>query len=247
MQTLMIPFTPRYFVLTACALLTVVLFVISLESLKAFEIVIIPLLIFGALTLVGIRDLTQKRHAVLRNYPISAHLRFLLESIRPEMRQYFFESEKDGTPFSRDAAGAGLSARQDRSRQASVRHPVQRLPGWLRVGAPLDRAEADRDGEVSHHRRRAGLQEALFGVGLQHLGDELRLAQRQRDPRAERRRQEGQFRARHRRGRRQPVPQGNRRRPDLGDRLRLFRLPHARRQVRSGEVRQASPRTTRSR
>jgi glutamate synthase domain-containing protein 2 len=103
MQTLMIPFTPRYFVLTACALLTVILFVIGLESLKALEIVLIPLLIFGALTLVGIRDMFQKRHAVLRNYPISAHLRFFFESIRPEMRQYFFESEKDGTPFSRDA------------------------------------------------------------------------------------------------------------------------------------------------
>jgi len=38
----------------------------------------------------------------LRNYPISAHMRFLLEEIRPEMRQYFFESEKDGMPFSRD-------------------------------------------------------------------------------------------------------------------------------------------------
>lgn len=103
MQTLLIPFTPRYFVLTTCAVLTVVLFLISLESFKAFEIVIIPLLLFGGLTLLGIRDLLQKRHAVLRNYPISAHLRFLLESIRPEMRQYFFESEKDGTPFSRDA------------------------------------------------------------------------------------------------------------------------------------------------
>jgi glutamate synthase domain-containing protein 2 len=103
MQTLMIPFTPRYFILTTCALLTVILFAIGLESLKALEIVIVPLVLFGALTLLGIRDLLQKRHAVLRNYPISAHMRFLFESIRPEMRQYFFESEKDGTPFSRDA------------------------------------------------------------------------------------------------------------------------------------------------
>lgn len=103
MQTLMIPFTPRYFVLTACAVITVVLGLIAFESFKAFEIVVIPLVLFGGLTLVGIRDLLQKRHAVLRNYPISAHLRFLLESIRPEMRQYFFESEKDGMPFSRDA------------------------------------------------------------------------------------------------------------------------------------------------
>ena len=60
------------------------------------------LLLFGALTLLGLRDLMQSRHAVLRNYPIAAHLRFLLEEIRPEIRQYFFESEKDGLPFSRD-------------------------------------------------------------------------------------------------------------------------------------------------
>jgi hypothetical protein len=90
MQTLMIPFTPRYFIFTTCAILTVLFFVIGFESIKALEITIIPLVIFGALTLLGIRDLTQKRHAVLRNYPISAHMRFLLESIRPEMRQYFF-------------------------------------------------------------------------------------------------------------------------------------------------------------
>ena len=46
-------------------------------------------------------DLVQTRHAILRNYPISAHLRFILEEIRPEIRQYFFESETDGLPFSR--------------------------------------------------------------------------------------------------------------------------------------------------
>ena len=45
--------------------------------------------------------LFNARHAVLRNYPIAAHLRFLLEAIRPEMRQYFFEGDKDGAPFPR--------------------------------------------------------------------------------------------------------------------------------------------------
>src|SRR5262249_4803027 len=44
----------------------------------------------------------QRRHAILRNYPITAHLRFLFEKIRPEMRQYFFEDDKDGLPFPRD-------------------------------------------------------------------------------------------------------------------------------------------------
>lgn len=43
----------------------------------------------------------QKEHTILRNYPILGGLRYLFESIRPEMRQYFFESDLDGRPFSR--------------------------------------------------------------------------------------------------------------------------------------------------
>ena len=54
------------------------------------------------LTCVGIHDFFQTKHAILRNYPIMAHFRFIFESIRPEMRQYFFEGDKDGMPFSRD-------------------------------------------------------------------------------------------------------------------------------------------------
>jgi len=46
-------------------------------------------------------DRFQKKHAVLRNYPIIGRLRFLFESIRPELRQYFFESDLDGKPFNR--------------------------------------------------------------------------------------------------------------------------------------------------
>jgi glutamate synthase domain-containing protein 2 len=102
METLLLPFSPRFIVLTICAVVTALLLGIGILDHKAFDIVLIPIIIFGALTLLGIRDLTQKSHAVLRNYPISAHMRFLLEEIRPEMRQYFFESEKDGMPFSRD-------------------------------------------------------------------------------------------------------------------------------------------------
>jgi len=60
-----------------------------------------PLAIFGFLTLVGIHDRLQTRHAVLRNYPILGHMRFLLEFIRPEIRQYFIEGDNDKTPFSR--------------------------------------------------------------------------------------------------------------------------------------------------
>lgn len=55
-----------------------------------------------ALILLGVRDLRQTRHAVLRNYPILGHLRFILEFIRPEIRQYFIEGDIDkGEPFTR--------------------------------------------------------------------------------------------------------------------------------------------------
>ncbi|ABD86142.1 FMN-binding glutamate synthase family protein [Rhodopseudomonas palustris] len=102
MDTLLLPFSPRFIALTICTVATLVLFGVGIFDPKAFDLVLLPLLLFGALTLLGLRDLIQRSHAVLRNYPISAHLRFLLEEIRPEMRQYFFESEKDGMPFSRD-------------------------------------------------------------------------------------------------------------------------------------------------
>src|SRR5579883_743367 len=104
METLMLPFSPRFIVLTICAVVTALLLGIGLihHILKASDIILLPLLIFGGLAVTGLRELTQHGHAVLRNYPISAHMRFLLEEIRPEMRQYFFESEKDGMPFSRD-------------------------------------------------------------------------------------------------------------------------------------------------
>src|ERR1700756_4745368 len=53
------------------------------------------------LSAIGIWDLLQSKHSIRRNYPILAHIRFMLEKIRPEIRQYFLESETDGTPFNR--------------------------------------------------------------------------------------------------------------------------------------------------
>ena len=58
-------------------------------------------IVFGLLASVGVRDVSQTHHAILRNYPVIGHLRFFLEFIRPEMRQYFLESDTEATPFSR--------------------------------------------------------------------------------------------------------------------------------------------------
>ena len=55
----------------------------------------------GALVLLGLYDLAQRRHAVRRNYPILGNFRWLFESIRPEIRQYLIESDNEQAPFSR--------------------------------------------------------------------------------------------------------------------------------------------------
>jgi glutamate synthase domain-containing protein 2 len=56
---------------------------------------------FALLVALGIRDLRQPQRAVLRNYPVIGHLRFFMEYIRPEIRQYFIESDTEAAPFSR--------------------------------------------------------------------------------------------------------------------------------------------------
>lgn len=48
------------------------------------------------------RDLTQKKHSILRIYPVIGHMRYFLESIRPELQQYFIERNWDGRPFDRE-------------------------------------------------------------------------------------------------------------------------------------------------
>src|SRR6202042_3987983 len=73
LETLMLPFSPRFIVLTICAVVTALLLGLGVFDHKTFDVVLIPIIIFGALTLLGLRDLTQKNHAILRNYPISAH------------------------------------------------------------------------------------------------------------------------------------------------------------------------------
>jgi hypothetical protein len=55
----------------------------------------------GILSLLGVYDVVQTRHAILRNYPVLAHIRFFFETIRPEIRQYLLEADNEAVPFSR--------------------------------------------------------------------------------------------------------------------------------------------------
>ncbi len=74
---------------------------LSLFTLVAFGIGGWAFLVCGGLSVVGWWDVVQSRRAVLRNYPIIGHFRYMLEKVRPELRQYFLESDTEATPFSR--------------------------------------------------------------------------------------------------------------------------------------------------
>jgi glutamate synthase domain-containing protein 2 len=102
MRIVLLPLKPRFILYTAVLAITAMLLIELYLFPAAYIAIGIPLLLFGGLSIIGTVDLLQTRHAILRNYPLAAHIRFILEEIRPEIRQYFLESEKDGTPFSRD-------------------------------------------------------------------------------------------------------------------------------------------------
>ena len=59
-------------------------------------------IVLGLLAIVVIYDLTQTKHAILRNFPIVGHFRYMLEAIGPELRQYIVTSNNEERPFSRD-------------------------------------------------------------------------------------------------------------------------------------------------
>jgi glutamate synthase domain-containing protein 2 len=92
--------------------------------------------------LLGAYDLLQRRHSVLRNYPVIGHLRFAMETIRPELQQYFIERNYDGRPYDRDTRTAiyerakGLKDEQAYGTERDVAEPGYE---WLlHSTAPID-------------------------------------------------------------------------------------------------------------
>ena len=180
MRTLLLPLRARFIVYTVVLLVTTILLFGFIASLlfgllsgSALILIAIPLALFAVLSAIGTVDLFQTRHAVLRNYPLTAHIRFILEEIRPEIRQYFLESEKDGTPFSRDKRAIVYQ----RAKQALDKRPFGTQNDVYASGYEwLDHSMAPRvpsPGAVSHRHRRAGLRQPVFGFGLQYFGYEL--------------------------------------------------------------------------
>ena len=97
MRFLFLPLAPRYVVYASALIATIFLLSYDLKDPAYW----FPSGLAAFLALLGTYDLLQTRHSLLRNYPIVGHIRFLMEAIRPEIRQYFAESDIDSQPFSR--------------------------------------------------------------------------------------------------------------------------------------------------
>lgn len=82
--------------------LAVFFMVLSLINLAVTGSGLFTLILFLGLSFVGFYDITQEKKAILKNYPIIGHLRYFFEYIRPEIRQYFIESNTESAPFSRN-------------------------------------------------------------------------------------------------------------------------------------------------
>ena len=143
-------------------------------------------LVAGALGVVGIWDMLQKRKTLRRNFPIVAHVRYLFEAIRPMMRQYVVEGDNDEVPFSHDQR----SIVYQRAKQALETRPFgterslyEANYEWINHSMM---PSTDRQPRLPRADRWRAMREAVFGQRVQHLGDEFRLAVAERDPRAQR-------------------------------------------------------------
>ncbi|MBV9511085.1 MAG: FMN-binding glutamate synthase family protein [Caulobacteraceae bacterium] len=86
----------RYTVFWLCLALTLVGLVLGIGDDEWVLFVIAALL-----SLLGAHDLLQRNHSILRNYPVIGHVRWIVELIRPELRQYLMEADEEASPFSR--------------------------------------------------------------------------------------------------------------------------------------------------
>lgn len=77
-------------------LLTLLFVTVLLHDTVLFLIALIPLFVLW------MYDLIQKKHTILRNFPVLGHIRYLLEFIRPEIQQYFIADDEEELPFNRE-------------------------------------------------------------------------------------------------------------------------------------------------
>lgn len=105
----------RFTVFILCVLACILLVAIGPRGFWGWTLIALS----AGLSLLGVWDLVQRDHSVLRNYPVIGHVRWLMEMIRPEIRQYLLESDTDALPFSREQR----SLVYRRAKEAPSDHP----------------------------------------------------------------------------------------------------------------------------
>jgi len=111
------------------------------------------LVILGPVFLVGVLDSLQRHRAVRRNFPIIGNLRYLFEAIRPEISQYFIETNTDGKPFSREQR----SVVYQRAKRQLQTVPFGTQHDLYAVGAEwINHSLHARETHVREHRVRIG-------------------------------------------------------------------------------------------
>jgi glutamate synthase domain-containing protein 2 len=133
-----------------------------------------PAAFFGALALVGVWDVTQARQAIRRNYPVMAHIRFFLESIRPEIRQYFFEGDRDELPFSRAQRSVVYQRAKgavDKRAYGTQLDPYEAHYEWINHSiAPIDIASHDLRITVGNEACAKPYSASVFNISAMSFG-----------------------------------------------------------------------------
>jgi hypothetical protein len=192
----------------------------------------------GALSLIGVRDYVQTRHAILRNYPLLAHFRFFFEAIRPEIRQYLLEGDNEEVRFSR----AQRSLVYQRAKNVESRQPFSTGEDVYRTSyewinhslRPVEIDDFDSRVKIGGKYCKQPYSCSVFNISAMssartRCAHSIGAPSSAISPTTPRRLD-------------QPLSPRARRRSDLGNRQRLFRLPHAGWKFRPATVRAASTR-----
>ena len=205
------------------------------------------------LVAVSVYDLTQRKHAILRNFPILGHFRYLFEAVGPELRQYIVTSNNEERPFTRDQrawiyASSKLPEQQYRLRHRRGDGTVAELHDHQARGFSNDPAQPWRarlrwDPRDPRSESVGAGPAAAEGVSSdfdrQRIGNELRFTERASGGSAQPRLPPSWVPAEHGRGRNLPLP-STRWGIDLADRYGLFRLPGRRWPVLDGALQGAT-------
>ncbi|MEO6069968.1 MAG: FMN-binding glutamate synthase family protein [Chitinophagaceae bacterium] len=126
------------------------------------------------LLFIAIKDTQQKKHAIIRNYPVIGHLRYFFESIRPELRQYFFESDLDGKPFSRRQRSIVYQrAKNEKQTVAFGMQANPMAPGYEWVAHsvyPVDIKEKDLRVWIGNHQCLQPYHASIYNIGAMSYG-----------------------------------------------------------------------------